>query len=106
MSRSYKKTPIIGYTTCRSEKYDKFIWHKKCRLHERINLEKLIKEDLEEHCSIQNFQVSNVWLMGKDGKHYFSYLEQKAHAELISSRKSLPERHSFKKRLVHQWMGK
>lgn len=108
MSRSYKKTPIIGYTTCRSEKHDKFIWHKKWRLHERIKLATLIKGDLEDHCTIHKHQVSNVWSMGKDGKCYFPYQEQKDRAEVISSirSKNNREKSSLKKRIVHQWMGK
>jgi hypothetical protein len=108
VTRSYRKTPIFGYTTCHSEKHDKFIWHKKWCLRERINLATVIKGDLENHCSVHQRQVSNVWLMGKDGKHYFSHQEQKDHAELISSirSKNPQEKSSLKKRIIYQWIGK
>jgi len=38
MSRSRRKTPIIGITTCRSERADKAIWHQRLRAHERTGL--------------------------------------------------------------------
>jgi len=38
MSRSVRKNPIMGITTCRSEKEDKQIWHKRWRRRERIVL--------------------------------------------------------------------
>lgn len=34
MSRSRRKTPITGHTTCRSEREDKKIWHQRWRSRE------------------------------------------------------------------------
>lgn len=38
MSRSRRKTPIVGHTTCRSEREDKKLWHQRWRTHERTAL--------------------------------------------------------------------
>ena len=38
MSRSVKKIPIVGITTCCSERHDKKIWHKRWRARERTAL--------------------------------------------------------------------
>lgn len=60
MSRSYRKTPIVGMTKKESEKKDKRLAHRARRNAERsygrpVNLR----------------EVSNVWAMAKDGKQYF-----------------------------------
>jgi hypothetical protein len=60
MSRSRKKTPVIGHAAD-SEKEDKALWHRRMRARERLALAK-DKEmpDVNE--------VSNPWYMGKDGR--------------------------------------
>lgn len=61
MSRSYRKTPITGVTTCRSEKDDKCRANRIVRMHNgqrlRAGLDPLDRRAL-----------ANPWLMGKDGK--------------------------------------
>lgn len=108
MSRSYKKTTIVGWTTCQSERFDKFIWHKKWRLKERLKLAALKDNDLDNHFTTLPEEVSNPWSMGKDGKYYFPLVEQLKLSEKIANRRgnSPQERLSLKKRLVHKWMGK
>ena len=51
----------MGHTTCRSERYDKFIWHKKWRLHERLNLIALKRNEAEDYFPIHSKAVSSVW---------------------------------------------
>lgn len=65
MSRSRKKTPISAHTTCRSEKLDKRIWHKRLRAGVRQALHN--ESELMPHVR----DVSNPWDMPKDGKHYW-----------------------------------
>ncbi|MDU6990819.1 MAG: hypothetical protein E6366_22765 [Escherichia coli] len=38
MSRSRRKTPIVGHTTCGSEREDKKLWHQRWRTRERTAL--------------------------------------------------------------------
>ncbi|AXZ89067.1 hypothetical protein APB34_33680 [Pseudomonas aeruginosa] len=38
MSRSRRKTPIVGHATCRSEREDKKLWHQRWRSRERSAL--------------------------------------------------------------------
>lgn len=66
MSRSRKKTPIHGIAVCASEAKDKCIWHKRMRTHER---DRLIVDP--EGVPTHRRQVSDRWLMGKDGKTYW-----------------------------------
>ncbi|WP_440615510.1 hypothetical protein [Cysteiniphilum sp. 6C5] len=70
MSNSYRKNPIIGYTTCQSEKQDKKLWHKKWRSKEKANINTARKINFDSYLPISINQVSNTWLMGKDGKQY------------------------------------
>jgi hypothetical protein len=66
MSRSRRKTPIIGMAGNKSEKKDKKIWHSRMRARERDKLKSLIDPDNYITTLIQD--VSNVWNMTKDGK--------------------------------------
>lgn len=71
MSRSYKKTSVIGHTGA-SEKQDKKHAHKVYR--------KRIKDDISSsHGDVEKLQelimpieeeLSDTWTMSKDGKHY------------------------------------
>jgi len=68
MSRSYKKTPIFGHTTCKSEKEDKRINNRTFRSRER----ELINMERYDDCPIKMNEVRSVWSMGKDGKSYWN----------------------------------
>jgi len=67
MSSSRKKTPIGGTTTARSEKQEKRLAIRKARRHVRVALAADSARDVLPHLR----EISNVWTMAKDGKHYF-----------------------------------
>ena len=72
MSRSYRKVPIHGITNSPSEKQDKKEWHSKFRTHTRIGLQYALQHGEEEDfIGTHEYDVSNVWCFGKDGKVYF-----------------------------------
>lgn len=108
MSRSKRKTPIMGYTTCRSEKQDKKLWHKCWRSKQKMALRSPHLLDLDEISPILENEVSNVWAMGKDGKRYFALSLQKDWAEFFAVRKAKNQREKMKlaKRYLHQVMAK
>ncbi len=108
MSRSRRKTPIVGHTTCRSESDDKKIWHKRWRTRERTALASASPDALEGHLPFTENQVSNVWAMGKDGRSYWTIRRQATTAGCIANRKGRNphERASLKRRLLRKWMGK
>lgn len=108
MSRSRRKNPIISITMCRSERQDKKIWHKRWRALERTALTSTDPEVLENHLTLSEKQVSNVWSMGKDGKQYWSIASQQKVAEAIANQKGKTprERQSLKNRLAHKAMRK
>ena len=60
MSRSYRKTPITGRTTARSERLAKRMAHRRRRCAERSYVRDV---DIRE--------VSDVWTMPKDGHKYW-----------------------------------
>jgi hypothetical protein len=108
LSRSRRKTPITGYNTCRSERQDKKIWHRRWRTRERLALACMAPEGWDSHLSSLENEVSNVWSMGKDGHHYWPVGHQVLVAERIANFKgrSPQECSSLMKRLLHKWMGK
>ncbi len=67
MSRSRRKTPIVGHTTCGSEREDKKLWHQRWRTRERTALTSASPEALSAHLPLLENQASSVWSMGKDG---------------------------------------
>lgn len=73
MSRSYRKTPIVGYTTAESDKVGK---QKANRAFRKLSNSKLSQTDAdyepinEPPCCIR--QVSSVWSFPKDGKGWFT----------------------------------
>lgn len=72
MSRSYKKTPIIGHTAAESEKYDKKIWHRRFR-HKTKDILRSMRNDpdmIDDTVMPVESDVSNTWAMSKDGKTY------------------------------------
>lgn len=73
MSRSFRKTKIIGFAICDSEAIDKRIWHKRLRARER---DRLIT-DPESEPTREN-EVSSTWNMGKDGKQYWAEMPAEA----------------------------
>ncbi|ASJ88909.1 hypothetical protein PSA83_06783 (plasmid) [Pseudomonas aeruginosa] len=87
MSRSRRKTPIVGHTTCRSEREDKKLWHQRWRTHERTALASASPEALCAHLPLLENQVSNVWSMGKDGRSYWPIKRQAATADRIANHK-------------------
>jgi hypothetical protein len=66
MSRSRKRTPIIP-TASGSEKWDKAKWHRRHRASERV----LLQAEGEDHTPRSHHENSSLWLMNKDGKHYY-----------------------------------
>ena len=108
MSLSRRKTPIVGHTTCRSERQDKKLWHQRGRIRERTTLASASPEALSAHLPLLENQVSNVWSMGKDGRSYWPVKRQAATADRIADHKghNPQERDSLKKRLLRKWMSK
>jgi hypothetical protein len=108
MSRSHRRIPIFGITTCRSERQDKTIWHKRLRARERTALNSTSPDGFEAYLPLLENQVSNVWSMGKDGRQYWSFPEQKQAAHQTSRRKGNTAREctALEQRLLHKWMGK
>lgn len=62
MSRSRRRTPIFGITTCESEKPDKQAWHRRWRRAAKQRGDHGEFDDERLH--------SDAWNMGKDGKQY------------------------------------
>lgn len=87
MSRSRRKTPIVGHTTCCSEREDKELWHQGWRTRERTALASASPEALSAHLPLLENQVSSVWSMGKDGRSYWPVKRQAATADRIANHK-------------------
>ena len=66
MSRSKRKTPILGMTTARSEAASKAEWHRRHRREERARL----GAEGAEYVARSHKEHSSPWLMDKDGKQY------------------------------------
>lgn len=65
MSRSYRRTPIIGWCVCRSEKPWKRKAHRALRRAVRVELARGNWETLP-----RLRELSDVWTWGKDGRQY------------------------------------
>lgn len=87
MSRSYRKTPIIGITTAKSEKGDKKVWHSRWRARERTLISSSTPEHLESYLPVLEIEVSNTWQTSKDGKQYWSIKSQAIIAEETAQNK-------------------
>ena len=87
MRRSRRKTPIVGHTTCRSERDGKKIWHQRWRTRECTALASAPPEALSTHLPLLESQVSNVRSMGKDGRSFWPVERQAATADCIASHK-------------------
>ncbi len=108
MSRSRRKTPIVGHTTCGSEREDKKLWHQRWRTRERTALTSASPEALSAHLPLLENQASSVWSMGKDGRSYWPVKRRGRHGGshrqsqgTQPARTRLPE-----KRLLRKWMSK
>ncbi|MDR2017036.1 MAG: hypothetical protein LBP90_05470 [Burkholderiales bacterium] len=108
MSHSRRNTPIVGFTTCRSERDDKKCWHKRWRTCERIKLASASSEALDDHQTLIVNQVSNVCSMGKDGRQYWSVKSRMDTAVFMANRKGRndAERAALKLRMLRKWMSK
>lgn len=67
MSRSYRKNPVRGWTTARTEKDDKRIYNRALR---RIN-RRLLQGGQDEALFQDKREVMDIWSMNKDGKMRF-----------------------------------
>jgi hypothetical protein len=103
MSRSRRKTPIVGHTTCGSEREDKKLWHQRWRTRERTALTSASPEALSAHLPLLENQASSVWSMGKDGRSYWPVKRQAATADRIANHKGRnpQERASRKSACLH-----
>lgn len=80
MSRSHRYNPITSFVKVASEKKDKQRWHRAWRARQRAVLNAAVRitesEDVEEAFAGFNLilprEVSDVWVMEKDGKVRFS----------------------------------
>ncbi|MGQ3891197.1 hypothetical protein [Legionella sp. CNM-4043-24] len=108
MSRSHRKNPIMGITTCASERQDKKIWHQRWRARERTSLNRISFEDLDSYLPLSEKEVSNVWQMGKDGKQYWSIQSQVIAAMGTAQNKGrTPEEKLYiEQRQLHKAMSK
>ena len=108
MSRSRRKTPIVGHARCRSERQDKKAWHRRWRSSERTALASASPGALEAHLPRLEKQSSDVWAMGKDGRAYWSLARQKDLAEALARKagRTPQEQASVSQRLLRMWMGK
>jgi len=108
MSRSRRKTPIFGMTSCRSERQDKVIWHGRLRARERDRLRSASPDALASHLPAQERQVSNPWTMGKDGHYFWPRDRQIGVAEIRANIgcRTGAQRRAFKKRFLAKVMAK
>lgn len=77
MSRSYKKTPILGHCAAVSEKQDKRDWHSRFRAMERTRMANISDWEYGAYLGVLVNEASSPWSMSKDGKHYWKGAEDK-----------------------------
>lgn len=108
MSRSRRKTPIVGHTNCSSESQDKKAWHQRWRTLERMALSNLSPQKLNTYLPLLENQISSVWSMGKDGRSFWSVTSQIAVAERLANAQGQNphERAALKIRFLRKWMAK
>lgn len=71
MSKSKRKTSIVGWATTDSEKQDKRLYNRRYRRACKQILNTNFECELLPHLR----EYSNPWAMGKDGKHWFNAKE-------------------------------
>lgn len=76
MSRSYRKTPIIGNTVSDSDKPFKKTEHRRARRSEALELQKVLLDPYYEP-EMSDKEYGNPWASPKDGKRYQPALEEK-----------------------------
>lgn len=108
MSRSRRKTPIVGHTTCGSEREDKKLWHQRWRTRERTALTSASPEAPERPSAPAGKPGQQRLVDGQDGRSYWPVKRQAATADRIANHKGRnpQERASLKKRLLRKWMSK
>lgn len=72
MSRSRRKTPIIGNTVSSSERYDKRRCNRKLRRRAKAILIGCDYNGVCECIFPDKREILDTWLMSKDGKHWIS----------------------------------
>ncbi len=75
MSRSRRKTPIVGHTTAETEKTDKRLANRRYRRRVRQTLDGV--DPAADVLIPHRNEVSNVWQFDKDGKQYLDSPEPK-----------------------------
>lgn len=75
MSRSYKHTPIGAHTVSLSEKDDKRKYNRILRRNVKTSLYKYEEDD--NTYWLDKKDVSNLYRMDKDGKHWFGNYSEK-----------------------------
>jgi hypothetical protein len=68
MSRSRRRTPIVGHTKAESEKKDKQRANRRIRRVTRVKLRSNPEQDLLPHVR----ELSDPWMMSKDGKQWLA----------------------------------
>lgn len=107
MSRSVRKTPIIGFSTAGSEAADKKRWHAKLRSGVRSSLRSLSPDQIDAYIAPVEIDAVSVGSMAKDGKQYFGKSSQAIVAQRQSKvGKTTIEQQSLKARLLKKFMGK
>lgn len=86
MSRSRRKTPILGHTTAKSEKWFKKAEHKRERRIVRMKL--LAGAEIMPH----RHQFANPWMAPKDGKSWWSPEQFRKEWNEEEGRHVVPER--------------
>ena len=105
MSRSIKNKSFLAHACCQSEKKDKKLWHKVFRKKEKTNLS---NNDLENYVTTHHKEVSNPWIMGKDGKSYYSQNHLLTTIKKFTEQryKNKKERMAVAKKMFYRWIGK
>lgn len=72
MSRSRRKTPIIGNSRAKSDKWFKQKANRELRSKMRDVLASKDPDTIDEEGNIKLKEVSNIWKSNKEGKQYYS----------------------------------
>lgn len=71
MSRSYKKTPICGYTKANSDKQGKKMISKRIRMIEKQNIHSCLNHDnFDDFSTTSKEQIPKWTYLAKDGKQF------------------------------------
>ncbi|WP_338849253.1 hypothetical protein V8J88_09810 [Massilia sp. W12] len=112
MSRSYRHTPIFPLTNSDSERDDKQRWHRRWRRNQRTRLADAVNhqapaEKLEAISPLPQQAYSNVWLMDKDGRNWWTAQSRAGFAMRHALRgQSVEEQNALRLRSLRRLMGK